>query len=314
MISSKAIDEHLREVGGAHWITALPKPTLRRIIEQAPVQMTLFNDECLVEIPHPDHQEERLVICRNPLLAVERKRKRKVLLDVTEQKLTRLQERTKKTRSKLKGKDAIGIAIGKVIATQKMQKHFILDIQEDSFSFSRDEEKINQEAALDGLYAVRTDVPKEDLPDREVVWNYKLLSRVERAFRSMKAIDLRVRPIHHRDEKRVRTHMFICMLSYYVEWHLRKALAPILFQDETPMIRPRECVVTPNSRSEAAAKKASSKRTLEGLPVMSYRDALEMLESVVRAEVRLSENIVVHRTSEPKPVVKKMFELLNVKL
>lgn len=247
MISSKAIDEHLRDVRGARWITALPNATLRRIMNQEPIQMTLFDDECLVEIPYPDYPEERLVLCKNPLLTDERTRKRQELLVATELHLKRIQERTKKPRTNLKGKDKIGLAIGKVIAKHRMQKHFIIDIHDDGFTFSRDETKIRKEAVLDGLYAVRTNVSAEEIPDREVVWNYKLLSRVERAFRSMKA--------DHRTEERVKSHMFICMLSYYVEWHMREKLIPILFQDQASQCPKIGSVVTPVARSEKSAER-----------------------------------------------------------
>jgi len=315
MISSKAIDEHLRDAGGLHWITALPNASLRKIINQGPVQMTLFDDECMAEIPHPDHSDERLVICRNPLLAEERKRKRKELLDATERQLAKIKNRTTSRRARLKGKDAIGLAIGKVISKHKMQKHFDIEITEDGFSYSRNEKKISEEAALDGLYAVRTDINKEQMPDREVVWNYKLLSRVERAFRSMKSIDLKIRPIHHRLEKRVRAHMFICMLAYYVEWHMREKLAPILFQDEQSELQREGSVVKPAERSENAKFKASTKRTPnEGLAVMSYRDAINTLTSVVSIEVRLTDEFSIQKTSEPAPVAKVILDLLGVKV
>lgn len=225
MLTEARIREDLRPAGMA-WITALRAPAIKWLVDQGDLQLSLFDERDLMEIESAEFPGERLIVCRNPTLAAERRRKREALLVKTEQALERIATATKRTKNRLRGAANIALSVGKVIDKSKMGKHFILEIDEDRFSYGRDEAKIAAEAALDGFYVIRTNVPTEELGPEETVTAYKSLSRVERAFRSMKTVDLKVRPIHHHLEDRVRAHVLLCMLAYYVEWHMRQRLAP----------------------------------------------------------------------------------------
>lgn len=288
MITSKRIDEELRNVDGLDWITAMRAGSIKKLAEQEVIQPSLFDQRDLAEVSSPDYPDERLVVCRNPLLAQERARKRKELLAATEKKLEEIVAATKRAKRRLKGKDKIGVRVGRTINKYKMQKHFILEITEDSFSYHRNEEKIAREAALDGLYVIRTSVPKKALRAESTVRAYKDLCKVERAFRCLKTIDLKVRPIYHRDPDRVRAHVFLCMLAYYVEWHMRGKLAPILFDDEDKELAEslRASIVAPAERSPRAKKKDLSKQTEEGVPVGSFRALLKDLGTLCKNRLR----------------------------
>src|SRR5664280_2274930 len=230
MITSARVQE-LRELGGFGWVTALRAPAIAALAaDDGPLQMSLFDQVNLAEISHPDYPAERLVACRNPALATERARKRLALLDATDTELAKITAAVAAGRVADAGK--IGIRVGKAVGRYKMAKHYRLDIKDDRFAFTRDQEQITAEAALDGVYVIRTTVAPEQMDAAKVVATYKSLARVERDFRSLKAIDLDLRPIHHWTETRVRAHVFICMLAAYLTWHLRKAWAPLTFTDE----------------------------------------------------------------------------------
>jgi hypothetical protein len=254
-------------------------------------------------------------VCRNPFLAEERTRKRQELLEATEKLLRPVVEATRRAKRPLRGKDKIGLRVGKLINHYKVGKHFILDISEKGFSFRRDEEKIAAEAKLDGLYVIRTSVARQDLSSESAVRVYKDLSKVERAFRSLKTVDLKVRPIFHWLEGRVRTHVFLCMLAYYVEWHMRQKLQPLLFDDEEKVAAAafRSSIVAPAVRSERAQRKDDSKRTADGLPAHSFRTLLADLATLAKNRVRTSGATPAefYMLTRPTPLQQRVFELLG---
>ena len=233
MITSKRINEDLRDVDGLDWISALRTEGVRALVEAGKVDRSLFDEKDLAEISAEEiFPGERLVVCRNPMLADERARKRDELLKATEKDLDVIVRATQRAKNPLSGKEKIGLRVGRVIGQRKMEKHFELTITETSFSYVRREENIRAEAALDGLYVIRSSVPKETMTAENLVSSYKSLSQVERAFRSMKSVDLHVRPIYHFNDDRIRAHVFLCMLAYYVEWHMRDRLRELLFDDD----------------------------------------------------------------------------------
>jgi hypothetical protein len=283
MITSARIDA-LRELGGVGWLTALRAPAIAVLAAQdGPLQMSLFDDQDFAEITHPDYPGERLICCRNPLLAVERARKRGELLAATEDLLAPIAAAV--AAGRLVGADQIGLKIGAVADKYKMKKHLHITITDTTLAVTRKQARIDAEAALDGIYVLRTSVPNTDLDTAAVISAYKNLSRVERDFRSLKTIDLDLRPIHHRLEDRVRAHVLICMLAAYLTWHLRKALAPLTFTDENPP--QRDNPVAPARRSTAAAAKAARKTTtLTHLRTHSYQGLLTHLGTLTRNQVR----------------------------
>ena len=251
MLTDARIREEVKPAG-LDWISALRAPAIRELVESGAVQMSLFDQMDLVEIRTDAYPGERLMVCRNPLLAAERARKRQDLLQATERLLEPIVAATTRRKRRLTGQDKIGIRVGKVIGKYKMAKHFVLEICDDSFSYRRNPQTIAAEAALDGLYIVRTNLSETELDGEATVRAYKGLSVVERAFRSYKTVDLKVRPIYHYTADRVRAHVFICMLAYYLEWHLRQRLAPLLFDDHDAAAAKRESVVAPAQPSPAA--------------------------------------------------------------
>lgn len=257
-ITEARINEEMKAVEGLQWITALRTSAIRVMVEGGALQLSLFDERDLAEILHPDYPGERLIACRNPLMADRRAHKRQELLVATERELDKIVQATKRTKRPLRGKDAIGLRVGKVIGKYKMGKHFDLEISDEGFSYRRNEDKITQEAALDGIYVIRTSVPAEVMDAKTSVETYKKLSDVERAFRSYKTVDLKVRPIYHHLPDRVRAHVFLCMLAYYVEWHMRQKLAPMLFDDDDVETAEelRKSVVAPAERSPRALEKA----------------------------------------------------------
>jgi hypothetical protein len=272
--------EGLREQG-LGWISSLRAPAIRKLAKAGTLQLGLFDERGLAEITDPEFPGERLVVCRNPLLADERARTRTELLAATEASLAPIVARVRAGR--LRGAGRIGIATGKVIDRYKVAKHFALDISDDQLVVTRLDEAIAEEAALDGLYVLRTSVDAERLGSADVVRAYKRLSRVERAFRGLKAVDLAVRPIHHRTADRVRAHILLCLLAYYVQWHLERAWAPLLFRDEE---RPElDDPVAPAERSEAALAKAHAQRLPDGTPVHSFGTLLSELGTLTRNRV-----------------------------
>ena len=283
MITEARIEEVLKPAG-LDWITTLRAPAIRSLAEAGSLQLSLFDERDLATITSPDYPGERLVACRNPLLADERARKREDLLVATEKKLAAIAARVHRAKKPLRGKDKIALAIGRVIDKYKMAKHFDLNITDDRFTFARNTAKIGAEAALDGVYVVRTTVSEAVLDQTATVTAYKQLSTAERAFRSLKTVDIEVRPIYHRRADRVRAHVFLCMLAYYVEWHMRQKLKSILFDDHDKAAADaaRPSVVAKAERSEAAQRKARNRCTDDGLPVHSLRSLLADLATVTR--------------------------------
>ena len=279
MISQKAIDEMSQDADLA-WVTALRTASIRTLVEQKHLQLGLFDERNLLEISSPDFPGERLVACRNPELAKKRAHTRADLLLATEKNLEKIKARVE--AGKLLGKDKIGVAVGKVVNQYKVAKHFDLDITDTALSFTRNEANIATEAALDGLYVIRTSVKAQRMDADACVRTYKSLAQVERAFRSMKTMDLKVRPIHHHLEGRVRSHIFLCMLAYYVEWHMRQAWKELMFTDEDQAAKQVRDPVAPAKRSEAALKKVQTRTLEDGSPTHSFQTLLKELETIVR--------------------------------
>ena len=286
MLTEARIREEVRPAG-LDWISALRGPAVRSLVESGAVRMSLFDETDLVEIRSDAYPGERLMVCRNPLLAEERARKREELLEATEALLDPIAAAARREKRRLKGADKIGVRVGKVVGKYKMAKHFDLDIEEDAFGYRRKPESIAAEAAMDGLYVVRTSLAETRLDAEGAVRAYKRLSAVERAFRSLKTVDLKVRPVFHRTPDRVRAHVFLCMLAYYVEWHMRQRLKPLLFDDHDPAAAEaaRTSIVAPARVSEAAKEKARGERTANGLPVHSFRTLLGDLATIARNRV-----------------------------
>ena len=316
MLTEARIREDVRPAG-LDWIGALRGPAVRSLVESGAVQLSLFDETDLVEIRSDAYPGERLMVCRNPLLAGERARKREELLRATEALLDPIASATRREKRRLKGADKIGLRAGKVVGKYKMAKHFELDIEEDSFGYRRKPESIAAEAALDGLYVVRTSLPAGELDAEGAVRAYKRLSGVERAFRSLKTVDLKVRPVFHRTADRVRAHVFLCMLAYYVEWHMRARLKPLLFDDHDPAAAEaaRASIVAPARVSEAAREKARSKRTADGLPAHSFRTLLGDLATVARNRVapRLPGAEPFEVLTRPTALQREAFKLLGVR-
>jgi transposase len=276
--------ETLLQPAGLDWITALRAPSIRTLLDQGAFQLSLFDERDLAEVTSPEFPGERLVVCRNPLLAAERTRKRLDLLAATEADLRKVAKAVSRKTKPLRGADQIGLAAGAVLNRHKVAKHFILTITDDTFTFARNTDAIEAEGKLDGFYVIRTNLGKTKLAASDVVRVYKSLSQAERAFRSIKTVDLEIRPIHHRLSDRVRAHVLLCMLAYYLEWHMRQALAPILFDDHqrAEATAARASIVAPAQRSKAARRKAATKRTDDGLPVHSFQSLLAELATFTR--------------------------------
>ncbi len=288
MITEARIREDLAPIAGLDWITALRAPAIQALAASGVLQLSLFDQQDLAEITHPAYPGERLIVCKNPLLAEDRARKRHELLDATERALAPIAVATQRGRRPLRGRTRIALRVGRVLGRRKVGKHFTLEITDTRFRYERDEASIAREAALDGLYVIRTPVDAARLPAAEVVRAYKRLAHVERAFRSLKTIDLKVRPIHHRKADRVRAHVWLCTLAYYVEWHMRQALQSILFDDDDPAAGEarRRSIVAPARRSPRAEVKAATKRTDDGLPVHSFRTLVADLATLTKNRVQ----------------------------
>jgi len=321
LITSARIKEELQGIEGLKWITALKAPAIRRLAEEGAIQPSLFDATDLAEISSPDYPGERLIACRNPFLASDRARTRCELLAATEAELEKIVQATKRSKRPLRGKDKIALRVGRVIDRFRVAKHFKLTITEEAFSFERDEKRIAEEAALDGIYVIRTSVPAQKSSAEEAVRAYKDLSRVEQAFRCLKTVDLKVRPIGHRRPDRVRAHVFICMLAYYVEWHMRKSLAPMLFDEEERELAEalRASVVAPAVRTPSAKRKAASKRSEDGLPVHSFQTLLADLRTIAKNRIRPldqegSAAFAFDLITTPTPLQRKALDLLGVPL
>jgi hypothetical protein len=316
MITDARIREDL-EPAGIDWITALRAPSIQQLAaEDGPLQLSFFDERDLAEIESPDFPGERLVVCKNHALAEERSRKRNELLDATERDLKAIQKRIERKRNPLRGADEIGIAVGKIIGRRKVGKHFDITITDDSLSFPRDHAAIAKEAALDGFYVLRTNVPADDLTADDTVRAYKSLARVERAFRSLKTVDLDIRPIYHYVSPRVRAHVFLCMLAYYLEWHMRQALAPMLFDDHDRAAGEalRSSPVAKAQPSPAAERKARKKHTDDGQPVHSFRTLLADLATLTRNIVRFGNAPEMVLLARPTEIQQRVFDLLGVRL
>ncbi len=307
MITSARIKE-LRKLEGMAWITCLRGPAIKKLMAGAgPLQLSLFDEQDLAEITSPDYPDERLIACRNPLLAAERARKREDLLAATEADLAKITARVQAGR--LKDPDKIGVAAGKVINKRKVAKHFTLDISQGQLSWQRDQAAIGAEAATDGIYVIRTPVPAATLDAPSAVAAYKDLANLERDFRHMKADDLDLRPIWHRLEDRVKAHVLICTLACYLIWHLRQAWAPLTFTDEHPPARANP--VAPARRSAAASAKAARKTGPGSQPIRSFRDIIDHLATLTRNDLRYDQ-ATIPALAEPTPDQRRAFDLIGV--
>jgi len=316
MLTEARLRADLRPIEGLDWITALRAPAIQALVARGAVQLSLFDQQDLAEITHPDYPGERLIVCKNPFLAEERARTRRELLAATERDLAAITAATQRARRPLRGQARIALRVGKVLGRRKMGKHFTLAITETGFGATRDEAAIAREAARDGVYVLRTSVDAARLPTTEAVRSYKRLAQIERAFRSLKTVDLKVRPIHHRTADRVRAHVFLCLLAYYVEWHMRRALAPMLFEDDDPAAGEarRRSVVAPAQRSPRAKAKALTKRTGAGAPVHSFPTLLADLATLTRNRVQPKAPGLpaFEMLATPTPLQQRAFELLGV--
>ena len=315
MITSARIEQALKPAG-IDWITSLRAPAVRALVDQGNLQLSLFDQRDLAQISSPDFPGERLVVCKNPLLAAERARKREALLAATEADLDEIRIAVQRKRKPLRGRDRIGLAVGAVFRRRKMAKHFDIVIADDRLDFDRKADAIRDEAAIDGIYVIRTSLPDGQLDAAATVAAYKDLARAERAFRSIKTVDLEIRPIHHRTAERVRAHVFLCMLAYHLEWHMRRAWATILFDDHDPgaAAAARKSIVAPAQRSPAARRKAALKRTDQGNPVHSFRTLIADLATVTRNTMAMQAAPDSTFLLYPllTPVQARAFELLRV--
>jgi transposase len=315
VLTSARINKDLRTVEGMQWITALRAQTIRKLAAQKTVTMSLFDERDLAEVTSPAFPGERLFVCYNPLLADERARKRQRLLKATEEELEKIGTVVRRKRNPLRGRKEIALRVGKILNRHKVGKHFLLEIRAASFEYRRNETKIAEEAALDGIYVLRSNVPREDLNAEQTVAAYKGLAQVEQAFRSFKSVDLKVRPIFHWEPERVKAHVFLCMLSYYVEWHMREKLAELLFDedDKEGARAARASIVAPAEPSPSCRAKANTKRTADRMPVHSFRTLLEDLKTLSRDEVYVPAShhtfIKLHTATR---LQQRVFELLEV--
>lgn len=315
LITGKRIEETLRPEPGLGWITALRSDSIKKLVSDKKIEQSLFDQRGLAEIDSEDYPGERLIVCRNPILAEKRARDRELLLALTEKKLDKIVAATKRSRSPLRGQAQIALRAGKVLGSYNVGKHFNLEITDDSFGYTRKTEEIAAEAALDGLYVIRTSVGKDEMDTDSVVRSYKSLSYVERAFRSLKTVDLKIRPIYHRLNNRIRGHVFLCMLSYYVEWHMRQKLAPVLFDDHDREAAEaeRKSIVDKAPRSKAAHSKDSTGKTADGMPVHSFQTLLADLRTLAKNRVRMSNSPAeFEMLTKPTELQQKVFDLLGL--
>jgi transposase len=312
MICSKAIAE-LREIDGVDWITALKNVSIRALVEQGQLQLGLFDERNLIELSSPEYPGERLVACRNPELAKLRAHKREDLLAATERHMERIKVRV--DAGKLTGADEIGVCVGKVVNKYKVAKHFELAIGQHSFTYTRKREAIAAEATLDGIYIIRTSVSQQQMPAADCVRNYKSLANVERAFRSLKTIDLKVRPIHHRKADRVRAHIFLCMLAYYVEWHMREAWRELMFADTDQEAKTTRDPVAPAQRSASAKAKAATHTLSDGTQAHSFSTLMAELATIVRNTCRTPQAgpdaPTFDLTTTPEPQQQRALDLIK---
>jgi transposase len=314
MLTQARIEQELRPVAGLEWITALRSGQIHKLVDDGALQLSLFDQTGLAEITHPDFPGERLVVCRNPLLAQERARKREEIMLAAEKKLETIAAATRRSERPLRDPERINYRIGEALGPKKVGKYFQWQLTAAGLSYQRDDQRIARDAALDGVYVLRTSLSADRLNPAQTVRSYKRLARVERAFRVLKSLELEIRPIHHRLAGRVRAHVLICLLAYYVEWHMRRALAPLLFDDEQPQAQLSP--VAPARRSASAHAKARTKRTPDGLPVQSFRDLLKDLATIVKNRIRpaLKSIAPFEIVTRPTPLQKHALQLLGVTL
>lgn len=312
MVSQKAIDQ-IRQTDGVDWVSALKTGSIRSLVEGGQIQPDLFDERNLFELAHDDYPGERLIACRNTQLARLRAHKREDLLQATEAALAKIAASV--AAGRLAGADRIGLRIGKVISRHKMAKHIELDIRDDAFSFCRKQAQIDREAALDGIYVIRTSLPADRMDAAGCVRSYKALAQVERVFKTMKSVDLKVRPIHHRTADRVRAHIFLCVLAYYVEWHMRETWRTIMFADEDQAAKASRDPVAPATRSTTALDKISRHTLDDGSPVHSFKTLLSELETLTKNRCT---TIGAHSTdpafvifATPNPTQAKALRLIN---
>jgi hypothetical protein len=313
MLTNARIRDELRPAQ-LDWISALRAPQIKALVETDALQLSLFDEQDLVEITSPQFPGERLVCCHNPVLAEERTRKRQELLAATEKELTPIAAATGRAKRPLRGRDKIALRVGKVINHYHMAKHFTLEITDESFTFTRNTEAIAAEAALDGIYVLRTSLPEDTLATHDVVLRYKGLEDVERFFRTLNT-ELDVRPIRHRLADRVRAHVFLRMLSYYISWHMKQALAPILFvdNDKPAAAAKRANPVAAAQRSDEALAKAARKRTTEDTPVHSFTSMLADLATLCANYIQPADDMPAFTmTTTPTPLQRRAFELLGI--
>jgi transposase len=314
MLTQPQIDK-LQKHPGCGWITALTSGAIRELVAKGALQLSLLDQKNLAEITSPDYPGERLMVCHNPLLEEERARKRQALIEATEKSLTKIAKEVARRKNKPLTAAESGLKVGKVLGRYKVGKHFDCQIGAGSFTCSRRQEGIDQETQLDGIYVLRTSEPVERLSAEDTVRSYKSLAEVERAFRCLKGIDLLVRPIRHRTEERVPAHIFLCLLAYYVEWHLRRAWAPLLFEDEDRREeRKRRDPILPAEPSASAEAKKQSRHTVDGLPVHSFRTLLAELASRARVtyEIQSAEaTLTCKQLPEPTALQARAYELIR---
>jgi hypothetical protein len=309
MISQRAIEQELSALEGLCWITALKNRQIRTLVEGGGMQLGLFDERDLFEFTHPAYPGERLIACRNAELLKLRAHKRRALIAATIKELDKVRQMV--VRGSLRGKAQIGVRVGTVVNKYKMHKHFALKISEASFTYSLRENTVAQETALDGIYVIRTNLPAAQMDSAETVRRYKSLADVERAFRSLKTLDLKIRPIHHRTADRVRGHILLCMLAYYVEWHLREAWRPLLFADEDQAAKLTRDPVAPAKRSEAAELKAQTHLLEDGTPVHSFATLLQELSTIVRNRcMAKGSSTPFDLLSTPNPTQRRAFDLV----
>jgi hypothetical protein len=314
MLTAARLREDVRPAG-LDWITALRAPQVKKLVRDGDLQLTLFDTQDLAEITSPDFPGERLVACMNPFLEAERARKRESLLAATEADLAKIAAACARVRAPLRGQDKIAVRVDRVLNRRKVGKHFTIDIGEDRFSYHRNQDSITAEAALDGIYVLRTSVEPGDLDSGEIVSSYKALAQVERAFRAFNT-DLDIRPIRHRTEDRVRAHVFLRMLSYYITWHMHARLAPLLFtDDDKPAARAaRQSPVAPAARSQRALAKAAAKRTDDELPVHSSASLLADLATICLNTIAPADPDLpgFRLVTTPTPLQRRALDLLGV--
>ena len=298
---------------GYDWISALRHGAIRPMVEARVITPSLFDERGIAEITHPDYPDERLIACFNPITAEEQTRKREVLLELTEKELKKVTDACTREHKPLEGKGEIGLKAGAVLSKFKVGKYFRIHVGEHSLRVARNQEILDRDAAMNGIYVIRTSVPKEALTAEKAVLTYKQLSKVERAFRTLKSVDLQVRPIYHYLEGRVKAHMFLCMLAYYVEWHLRQAWAELLYADEEGSVRTSP--VAPVQPSPSGRMKKAKAHGKDGLPLQPFRGLLKSLSTLAKSQIRLGEKGPLYtRTTKPTPLQTRAFELIGIEV